>query len=841
MASTVLEALTKQAEVYVPSMYPHTIFQGEIMEGIVTRYVACDRQDRITLLERMKQFAMMAKDIQQNLVPPDRPSFPEWSNHNSLKDTLPMILSARLRDIHEKFLYPPGSLPQTNSNDDPNGAADHDRHSNNNNNDNMTTSNNNKSGNENKGSNNIDETQSDAAVFNNNCGNVVTSSNKQSGEQTNSNNPSKDETQSNTGAFKTFDMHLKHILKISGCRRTVERLSGSKNPDMAVATQTLVEPENDKETAQIAKLLQTLDQLSDRIQYGIVRESCGDTERWLCTIHVFFDKTFRKFRKAISLQKDAMELYRGFVFELVVDPDSTEDTVSRTNHIVEDSRTRDATVEEPLMLKMKFLPYMIRTFCFRNGLPIAKSGPEAFVKYCREMLIKWNISLDGRQKWLPILEAWGVYAHKCLSGDTPNEQLPTLSGETYLDHYDYFMKKYEEGSLPKLSSANCLVSGFQGLVIVVAPTIGLAGTVSEFIATQMKAPGRVIHDIEAVTDAFMEGTLSPGCGKVLSLAPEQGNRHVRRLLKNFKGKITLVLFHISELAQSDDKMYQGLAKAWRSIDNGNTFELAYESLFPIKDGEPIPDETFRTMLTSMNETHSDNSEASLTNAHDIIVFFPGIPGCGKSCIVTSESDVKKELSKLPDDQRVDLKVLEGDRMSKKYWNYVIESSQKTIPSLILADKNAPAKSWDMVASVCKDAKAWGLCVVPDRGALCTTEVLDIADLSGKKSKKKHVYPFSLAYLAVCLARVLDRPPRTHPGKLDVETKRACLIVIFFYGLYRQVTADEFHETMSRIFARAEAVLMPTKIEVPFFKLPEQTELPVDIKSVLIEALEIQVS
>jgi hypothetical protein len=131
-------------------------------------------------------------------------------------------------------------------------------------------------------------------------------------------------------------------------------------------------------------------------------------------------------------------------------------------------------------------------------------------------------------------------------------------------------------------------------------------------------------------------------------------------------------------------------------------------------------------------------------------------------------------------------------------------------------------------------------VLPDEGALATTEIRGIQQLDGTvDEQKQHVYPFSLAYLAVCMARVLARPPGTHAGKLDSGTKRACLIVTKFYSLYRRIAADELLETMQEKFGREGALLASPPIKLSFYKSPEAAgDLPTEVKDILVEALKV---
>eukprot|EP00957_Ditylum_brightwellii_P078144 5941176-Ditylum_brightwellii.AAC.1 len=62
-------------------------------------------------------------------------------------------------------------------------------------------------------------------------------------------------------------------------------------------------------------------------------------------------------------------------------------------------------------------------------------------------------------------------------------------------------------------------------------------------------------------------------------------------------------------------------------------------------------------------------------------------------------------------------------------------------------------------------------VLPDSAALSTTTLMFAASADGSY-KREYVFPFSLQYLAVCLSRVLQRPQKSHRGKLDAATDNA---------------------------------------------------------------------
>lgn len=104
--------------------------------------------------------------------------------------------------------------------------------------------------------------------------------------------------------------------------------------------------------------------------------------------------------------------------------------------------------------------------------------------------------------------------------------------------------------------------------------------------------------------------------------------------------------------------------------------------------------------------------------------------------------------------------------------------------------------------------------------------------------KSHFYPFSLPYLAICLSRVLQRPPRSHAGRLDRGDREAAMIVIKFYSFYRYKSAEDFRSEMDYRFKAegSEKTLPPIRTPV----LDENKELPAELVKALTSALQLQV-
>jgi len=84
-----------------------------------------------------------------------------------------------------------------------------------------------------------------------------------------------------------------------------------------------------------------------------------------------------------------------------------------------------------------------------------------------------------------------------------------------------------------------------------------------------------------------------------------------------------------------------------------------------------------------------------------------------------------------------------------------------------------------------------------------------------------------------MARILNRKPGTHAGKLDVAVENACMVVVRFYCFYRNLTASRLKEKLQDVGYQAKVIF------VPFFKEEILPDLPTDLKQALEEAVILQ--
>jgi hypothetical protein len=239
---------------------------------------------------------------------------------------------------------------------------------------------------------------------------------------------------------------------------------------------------------------------------------------------------------------------------------------------------------------------------------------------------------------------------------------------------------------------------------------------------------------------------------------------------------------------------------------------------------------------------TSSSDPRLPSLVLLMSFYCSCRGCGKSTLLHDCDQIQQRLepeSGESSTRRLIVRV--GDKVKGKYWPTVTTERLQAQSSVYLADKNVPVSTWELVGKVAATSKGVAVPVIPDSGALETVTIEGIHGLDGDvKDTRKHFYPFSLRYLAVCMTRVCDRVAGTHAGKLDRGTSRACLIVMKFFSMYRYIAAENFCNEIHKRFAGAGALSASLPIKVPFFRIAEE-KLPNDFELLLIEALQVFVS
>ena len=609
----------------------------------------------------------------------------------------------------------------------------------------------------------------------------------------------------------------------------------------------------DVETRRIATMLSSLQEKKALVEYVLCRECLSQSEiqdariRWLLIIHVRHDSIFHKYER--NRTGEDMHLFRGLVIQ-ICDSDDSQQGERHIPSNVENSVNSEKSItslgeSSTLMLKMKLLKYMVRTFICRNGLHvIRKGGVGSFVTYANDIFSSWKVPSEVREQWLPLIRGWGFYASRVFD-DQGTTELEPLSEDNYLTHLDRFSETFERGQV-KIDS-NMSEQSFRGLLIVVAADKTVSDPIGRYLASRLQSD--FVSGVREITKEALNILRSIGDGKVCSVVVTDGVSKLKRFLPEFKGLVSVLFVGCSDdeirayagSNQNERKKLHGMMNAWRSCSFANTYEVNGVIARQFINGSettklPALDQVVSSLLAASSALPAPDSRTG------VLFFFPGIPGCGKSSISGADSfdQIRKVLSRLNPKTPRNLIIRVGDRVSGNYWNLVTDEMLRDRSCVYIADKNVPSSTWRRVAGVVLKTRTVGVPVVYG-SALRTTTVSGVKMTDGTRQETpNHMYPFSLRFLAVCLARVLGRKHGSHIGRLDAATNRAALIVVKFYALYRDISAADFCRRIVDTFVFEGALISSPPVDVPFFVNGSPEDLPEDLNSLLVEALQVQV-
>ncbi|KAH7445091.1 hypothetical protein KP509_02G106200 [Ceratopteris richardii] len=179
--------------------------------------------------------------------------------------------------------------------------------------------------------------------------------------------------------------------------------------------------------------------------------------------------------------------------------------------------------------------------------------------------------------------------------------------------------------------------------------------------------------------------------------------------------------------------------------------------------------------THVQQYLASEQEDNDLNGKGMVIFFPGIPGSGKSALCAKLVADPGELGAARS-----IHFLMGDLVKGKYWPMLAKERQRRpVSTITVADKNAPnLEVWETIEDICERTSAIGVPVVPD-------------------SPGTEDNPFSLDILALFMFRVIQRV--NHPGNLDKDSPNAGYILLMFYKLYSGKDRKEFEQTLRQRF------------------------------------------
>jgi hypothetical protein len=920
-----VQALTDISDVYIPSPIPHSVFQGSICEGFIVRYVDDANGESAKERGQLEGLGQAARNILKEIPP--IPTSPRKAPDDLKGDP---VLDADLRAIHQSIPYKP-SLSAF--------ALQRQR----------------------------------AALFSEGLKKILQDVNESESTGDVNTNGNDDKREMKRPRRRRQRHDLEKIEKEKENNREEGDISATKtkttrsimNHHLPTLAKSLLES-RDKETKRIATLLQTLDGLKGgSVTYTWMEkphDGHDDSQRQnrlYCIIHVHNDSTFFKFQ---SLQSPSdMTLFRGFCVEVLLSASSANKeeeqiyyggdekgespikrVASKKDEQILKPHLRPAVLcttygisGTPLMLKMKLLPYMVRTFVCRNLLnTILQKGSEEFERIALGLLEKWRMSSEAQERWLPFFRGWALYVLQCKAEEEQREfqlqeqqksagdlsdtneskndstsiddtllELGLLTNFSYLRHLEYFTKLYENGkfrmvppttalSLPEFHTFVCIISQSTEVSLALANRFANHFNDTERNKTEKMCTGEskmVVFSLGEATKnrrsksciAYANvGDLTKGIKKFIC-DKKLAKRSIFVLFGSNKDEIIALTRSAAEKppdeirppswldvsSEGEGKKLVNMWKPWKKFPCARRVELGRSAveLEQKKEGSTaaviadVNDTQEQEVIDAIQEVgksliEQEIKKLSHPSSGGILIFFPGIPGCGKSSLLeSSRSKLEEEMGshKLEKGNLYDrsIHVEEGDKIGKKFWNVIedllsddnVEHGKS--PPLVIADKNAPPASWPKLGQMSHDSNAIMLPVLPDSSVLETTTVKGSIQPNGTLlPHASHFYPFSLKFLAVSLSRVLNRPPGEHVGKLDSGFPMACMVVVQFFSFYRYIGADIFQEKMNEKFDKdgAFSINILEPVHLPFLTASARDQdLPDDLKNLLEEALQLR--
>lgn len=593
---------------------------------------------------------------------------------------------------------------------------------------------------------------------------------------------------------------------------------------LGIAKEVIGSKNANGESVRIAKLIQQLVDLNIKMSFKVIQETTSavmdkEETRYIAIIHIHHDESFQKYYRKTK-DTDAMSLFRGFSIELlnfapdeklVKRQESSASIEAALDHVHLNQKVSSS--EEKLMLKMKFLPYMVRTFICRNGLSKLQVSRIAFEEFALNQLVKWKVSEEGINKWMPFFKGYAKYCQNL-----------QVTSNKYLHTYNEFSKLYQSGEFQVEDSGN---GAFRGVILMVGLKKEELAAMSNHFAKELACSFQKTDCSSLTRDDFVRSLQRSEGGLICTTNITDSMKKFKKLSKGFQGDVYTVLVGCSEselesslteaqAASNEVRKTLGIAKGLRK-NKGPLHMISKASLSTatedLKDQEDV--------VNAVKALRDAGAPKEEDKRFGLIVFFPAIPGQGKSSLC---GGLSRENLDIPADRQ--LIIREGDKVQGKYYRQIEKEIISNPACIFIADKNVPPVSWHSISDLCLKSRSVAVAVVPDV----------LKDTIVGTGLDKCSYPFSLHFLALCILRVLQRPSSTHNGKLDLSCKQACMVVVKFYCFYRHKTMDHF-DFSERQFGTRKGKM----IKVPFFKDRNTVEsvLPPDLHSTLCEAIQLQ--
>ncbi|XP_071701268.1 tRNA ligase 1 [Rutidosis leptorrhynchoides] len=237
----------------------------------------------------------------------------------------------------------------------------------------------------------------------------------------------------------------------------------SRNADRSVVDKFLKANPSDYSTTKLKEMVRLMREkrfpaaFKCYHNYHKINSISSENLHFKMVIHVYSDSAFRRYQKEMRYKPDLWPLYRGFFVEINLFKASEEKAaeINRTrpnNHEDgDDTFTKSGLADEDanLMIKLKFLPYKLRTFLIRNGLStLFKDGQAAYKTYYLRQMKIWNTSSVKQKQLSKMLDEWAEYIKK-------KYRHKQLSSSIYLSEAEPFLEQYAKRSPENQALIGC--------------------------------------------------------------------------------------------------------------------------------------------------------------------------------------------------------------------------------------------------------------------------------------------------------------------------------------------------------------------------------------------------
>ncbi|CAI5479194.1 unnamed protein product [Closterium sp. Yama58-4] len=596
----------------------------------------------------------------------------------------------------------------------------------------------------------------------------------------------------------------------------------------------------------------------------------------LITVHAFQDAAFRRYQQLMRKDPSLWPLYRGFFLEAAIVevdkctgkqlPAATGDAVADAAAAGDDG-VSSATVEggeneqvPHVMLKMKFLPYKLRTFLIRNGLgTLLKKGRHEYMAYASRLLKVWGTSPAATHEMTALCRAWADYV---LGPPASPRPAKSISSNSYLNYAEPFLAAYAKRGAAQAKAVGAAREGEAGEGSEARRGEGSEARRGEGSEARRgegsearRGEGSEARRGEGSEARRGEGSEARRGEGSEGTQGEESEGEGRR--EQSKG--LLVFFPgipgCAKSALSEALMEMGRGGSGGSGGGDSAEHARSESRLRRREGEssaqgardgghpasslPGSDQGSSVAGAEAGAAEAGAAEAGTVEEEDGWQEVTrgkgkgkkagrgggekgrgagggggGKRGGGRGERVTGVGGGSKEGGKGRGeveegggplgDGRECLHIM-GDKTIGKYWKVLGTRMRKERQARVnvLADKNAPNEDvWNQIEAICHDTGLIGVPVVP-------------ASLGTLHN------PFDWRVLAVFLFRVIQRT--NHPGDLDASSPAPGQVVLSFHSLYSRHNREDFEAGLKQRFG--------VLVTMPVVK-PDSPPLPEEIAGVI---------